>query len=139
MAAHQKVRQVWFAGMHTDVGGGYAEQGLSDIPLVWLTQQAVGHGLRIYPRHNVKIAEDADAMMHNSRGEGVKKLFRRKTRLWDTERADKPVIHQSVLDRNLNPQNQADPPYRPWILDHDHEVEPWVRLPELDWGGARET
>ncbi|MCH9646653.1 MAG: DUF2235 domain-containing protein [Deltaproteobacteria bacterium] len=132
--AHQKVRQVWFAGMHTDVGGGYEEQSLSDIPLVWLTEMAVRHGLHIYPDHSVEIIEDADGVMHDSRGEGVKKLFRRKARFWDTRRPDRPVVHQSVFDRKRNQKNEADPPYRPWILDHEPDVEPWVPLPQLKWG-----
>ncbi|HUF55163.1 MAG TPA: DUF2235 domain-containing protein [Thermohalobaculum sp.] len=34
------VRQVWFAGAHSDVGGGYAESRLADIPLVWMAKQA---------------------------------------------------------------------------------------------------
>jgi hypothetical protein len=28
----QELKQVWFAGVHCDVGGGYQETGLSDIP-----------------------------------------------------------------------------------------------------------
>jgi hypothetical protein len=54
--------------MHTDVGGGYAEQQLSDIPLVWLTNQAVAKRLRIYAGHDVDINEDADGFMHDSHG-----------------------------------------------------------------------
>lgn len=34
------IQQVWFAGAHSDVGGGYPEKGLSDIPLVWMAQEA---------------------------------------------------------------------------------------------------
>jgi uncharacterized protein (DUF2235 family) len=42
------VRQVWFAGAHADVGGGYpvAESGLSDIALDWMMQQLTGVGTR---------------------------------------------------------------------------------------------
>lgn len=39
------IEQVWFAGGHSDVGGGYAECGLSDIPLVWMAEKAQSHGL----------------------------------------------------------------------------------------------
>ena len=54
--------------MHTDVGGGYKEQDLSDIPLVWMIEKAVNHGLLIYPKHKIKIKEDANGIMHDSRG-----------------------------------------------------------------------
>jgi uncharacterized protein (DUF2235 family) len=41
----QTVEQVWFAGAHSDVGGGYAEAGLSDIALEWMIAKASGAGL----------------------------------------------------------------------------------------------
>lgn len=45
----QDSRQVWFAGVHADVGGGYAEceSGLAKIPLEWMIQEALPHGLLI--------------------------------------------------------------------------------------------
>jgi uncharacterized protein (DUF2235 family) len=36
----QKMEQVWFAGVHSNIGGGYPENGLSDIALNWLTAKA---------------------------------------------------------------------------------------------------
>jgi uncharacterized protein (DUF2235 family) len=41
--------QRWFPGVHSDVGGGYAEEqsSLSKWPLIWMVTEAVGHGLRI--------------------------------------------------------------------------------------------
>ena len=39
------VEQVWFAGAHSDVGGGYAERRLADIPLVWMAERAEGSKL----------------------------------------------------------------------------------------------
>lgn len=38
----QDVRQVWFAGVHADIGGGYPEKesGLSKFPLMWMFEQA---------------------------------------------------------------------------------------------------
>ena len=35
----QELKQVWFAGVHSDVGGGYAEHGMSDIPLAWMASE----------------------------------------------------------------------------------------------------
>ena len=58
----QDVRQVWFAGDHCDVGGGHPEieSGLAKIPLVWMTDEAVAHGLRIDPAmyHHLAKGED---------------------------------------------------------------------------------
>jgi uncharacterized protein (DUF2235 family) len=41
----QKVEQVWFAGVHSDVGGGYPETGLSDVALDWMMSKAREAGL----------------------------------------------------------------------------------------------
>lgn len=38
-AKGQKLKQVWFAGVHSDVGGGYPEHGLSDITLAWMASE----------------------------------------------------------------------------------------------------
>jgi len=36
---NQELKQVWFAGVHCDVGGGYAEHGASDISLAWMASE----------------------------------------------------------------------------------------------------
>lgn len=43
------LKQVWFAGVHSDVGGGYPEQesALSKIPLDWMMQEAKANGLTV--------------------------------------------------------------------------------------------
>jgi uncharacterized protein (DUF2235 family) len=48
-AVTQDTRQVWFAGVHGDVGGGYPEvdSGLSKYPLLWMIAQAKAAGLRV--------------------------------------------------------------------------------------------
>jgi hypothetical protein len=43
----ERIRQVWFEGAHSDVGGGYSnrECGLSDTALLWMAAEAQQHGL----------------------------------------------------------------------------------------------
>lgn len=72
------LKQVWFAGVHSDVGGGYSEQesGLSKIPLEWMMQEAKASGLLINPGRQAEIlgrtnptkhvAPDANGMAHES-------------------------------------------------------------------------
>lgn len=121
--AGQTIKQVWFCGMHTDVGGGYPESDLSDIPFEWMKNQAVARGLLIYPKHKILIKGDVNGTMHNSRGEGWTKIYTKKQRFWDNTRKDKPIIHESVLRRTKNVSNTASPPYQPWILAHEYMVE----------------
>jgi uncharacterized protein (DUF2235 family) len=51
-APGQRLEQVWFAGSHSDVGGGYQNQRLSKPPLRWMQQRARECGL------NVKLLAD---------------------------------------------------------------------------------
>lgn len=120
---YQTIKQVWFCGMHTDVGGGYDEPALSDIPFAWMKNMAVNHGLLIYSPKSVSIHGDVNGYMHNSRGEGWTRFYRKKQRSWDSSRTDKPIVHNSVLLRNNNISNKEEPPYKPWILELEYEVE----------------
>jgi hypothetical protein len=40
-----RVKQVWFEGCHSDVGGGYQDTGLSDTALLWMVSEANEKGL----------------------------------------------------------------------------------------------
>jgi Uncharacterized alpha/beta hydrolase domain (DUF2235) len=41
------IEQVWFAGCHSDVGGGYDERRIADIPLRWMAKRAESQGLQL--------------------------------------------------------------------------------------------
>jgi hypothetical protein len=43
------LEQVWFSGVHCDVGGGYPETGLSDITFGWMIGKAQKLGLELDP------------------------------------------------------------------------------------------
>jgi uncharacterized protein (DUF2235 family) len=81
-AEPQDIKQVWFAGVHRDIGGGYpeVESGLSKYPLLWMIDEAVAAGLALNPatvnqlawgvhRKNSPfqyVAPDVKAELHNS-------------------------------------------------------------------------
>ena len=44
-----RLLQVWFPGMHADVGGGYPDDGLSLVPLCWMIDEAADKGLKFEP------------------------------------------------------------------------------------------
>jgi uncharacterized protein (DUF2235 family) len=89
-AEGQTLKQVWFAGDHSDVGGGYSEPALAEIPLLWMADRAAEADLAFVPdrlvpvgekldpeaRHlGVQVAPDAVGPMHESRT-GFYRLFR---------------------------------------------------------------
>jgi uncharacterized protein (DUF2235 family) len=44
-AQGQVMEQVWFAGVHSNIGGGYQGSGLSDLALTWILEKATACGL----------------------------------------------------------------------------------------------
>ncbi|MEA2151386.1 MAG: hypothetical protein QOD69_3216 [Solirubrobacteraceae bacterium] len=60
-AGGQVLEQVWFAGVHCDVGGGYADCGLAEIPLLWMADRARACGLAFEPGHLLVRAPDPEA------------------------------------------------------------------------------
>ncbi len=46
---HQTCKEVWFAGSHSDVGGGYPEHksGLAKITLEWMVHEAISLGMKV--------------------------------------------------------------------------------------------
>jgi uncharacterized protein (DUF2235 family) len=56
-ATDQTLEQVFFAGVHCDIGGGYGEPELSDIALGWMAEKAGGCDLALKPDHLVRDRE----------------------------------------------------------------------------------
>ncbi|HSI59670.1 MAG TPA: DUF2235 domain-containing protein [Ideonella sp.] len=67
--APMRLRQVWFAGMHSDVGGGYPDDSLSYVSLDWMMGEAETAGLRFKPRERGDVERGMDPMgpIHDSR------------------------------------------------------------------------
>lgn len=41
----QRLKQMWFAGVHADIGGGYRDHGAGDAALLWIASELVANGL----------------------------------------------------------------------------------------------
>jgi hypothetical protein len=63
----EKVLQVWFAGVHSDVGGGYPDKALAEVALGWMLEQAREAGLDLGPGLPERpIRGDPGGAMHDS-------------------------------------------------------------------------
>ena len=62
--ARAGVSEVWFAGAHADVGGGYAERHLSDIALLWMAEKLQEAGLLIRPGFADTLTPDPHGACH---------------------------------------------------------------------------
>jgi len=69
----QVVEQVWFCGVHSDIGGGYPRERqpglLSDFTLTWMRDKAIAGGLAIDPEADAAFPPQADhrGRLHNSK------------------------------------------------------------------------
>ena len=100
----ENVQQVWFSGMHANVGGGYERDGLAGVPLYWLMKQAQQHGL-MFNSNAMQEAIDTSHVhgrMYNSRV-GLKMIYRYHPREIERHCKDKLLgnikIHHSVIER----------------------------------------
>jgi hypothetical protein len=44
----QRISQVWFTGVHADIGGGYPQDGLSYVTFDWMLDRAKAYGLKYF-------------------------------------------------------------------------------------------
>jgi uncharacterized protein (DUF2235 family) len=92
----QTMEQVWFAGVHSNVGGWYENRDLSSIALVWMIEKAKAAGLKIDANKFAKIKAQQNP---------VGKIHESYEKFWKF-RGDRPRkipikahVHQSVSTR----------------------------------------
>jgi uncharacterized protein (DUF2235 family) len=108
-----RIQEVWFAGVHSDVGGGYPDSALAHVPLVWIAEeteikvtnpssQPTKTGLRFVPSaiENFRAAASALGPRHDSRS-GLAVMYRYDPRRIAEDKASggPPVIHYSVAEK----------------------------------------
>jgi len=64
----QHVEQVWFAGVHSDVGGGFQDSRLADLTFKWMKEKAEACGLELDPAYVERAIKPAYAgKLHRSK------------------------------------------------------------------------
>lgn len=61
------IRQVWFSGVHSDIGGGYEDSGLSHCAARWLLDEAQAFGLTFESHFTDGLQPDPLGRQHNER------------------------------------------------------------------------
>jgi len=108
----KRVEEVWFAGVHSDVGGGYPDDATAHVPLVWMLKEAMksasgDSGRELFFRDGVleeflSIATPFGPL-HDSRS-GLAILYRYDPRTVTKKDAVgnayfQPTIHHTVVER----------------------------------------
>lgn len=143
----ERIEQVWFPGVHSDVGGGYPRYSLALVPLNWIITKAEAQspavdspGIHLIEQRRAEIMRHSDwhGQQHDSRAlAGV--YYRYSPR--DIEKLcndkkngiliEKPKIHRSVLERI----SRNVVPYGPVSLPEKYEVvatSATERVPEYE-------
>jgi uncharacterized protein (DUF2235 family) len=98
-----RIEQVWFSGVHSNVGGGYPKQGMSLVALDWMLSHAAKSGLRLQPLDHELFRGHAsvDDMLYDPRS-GLGLFYRwmpRDIRTHCNRRCEAPRIHLTVAER----------------------------------------
>ncbi len=125
----QTVDQVWFAGVHGDVGGGYPRKGLSDLTLAWMWERAAhaepgGRGLAIDPAYRrAYVKPDGQAKLNRS-WKGMYWVKGRHHREIGKFWPEMEQIHPSVRKRYLRDRKYRPKQLKEFLREH----------PEVGWG-----
>lgn len=120
------LEQVWFAGVHGDIGGGYEpdeqDRLTSDFPLAWMMEAAATAGLSLESHLPDSLNASVEAPVHRS----VRHIYRfRGKEPRALERPGRPTrIHRSVKERW-----ESAPGYRPENLQHYLDAHGWPADP----------
>jgi hypothetical protein len=149
--ADERITQVWFAGVHSNLGGGYPDDSLSYVSLKWMMTQAERCGLEIDRDYKASIENEVDesGKIYNPRG-GLSALYRYMPRsIRDLSRElnrngkdyavyiERPKIHASVFRRLRNGTDEYAPLTLP--LDYDVVLDDGRIVPGVAPTGAQET
>ena len=129
-----RLLQVWFAGAHANVGGGYPDDCLSRVPLCWMIEQASLKGLQF--REDIVAVQaglaSAAGRLYNSRS-GFGMFYRYQPRdasaLMGGER---PLIHHSVVTRMALGVDGYAPISLPYELDVLPPYGPAIAFSAID-------
>lgn len=109
--SHITLREVWFAGAHSDVGGGYEDTQLSGVSLNWMIRQLADTGLL---PDGARVREDVHGTSHDPEAGKWSPLYHRMNRniagyAFDPAslRKNTLCVHSSVFERRRVAAPQA--------------------------------
>ena len=131
----QNVMQLWFPGVHSDVGGGYPETDLSDGALRWMIEQAADHTALRFDKCADEVEGDPRGVLHNS-CVGLYDWQTSEPRSAPRVHRDSTRVHESAITRHLKAPLRQDPYRSSTELEpgKSHTVDVLAHLPWNETG-----
>lgn len=104
-----RLTQAWFAGVHSNVGGGYAPDGLANEALHWVVEQAEHLGLEIDRAYLEHFRPCFNSVLNDSMT-AMYKIMGPHVRMLGEHASDGETVHQSAIDRKNLPACAYAPP-----------------------------
>ncbi len=111
-AQHPNAIELWFPGVHSDVGGGYADCDLSNGALLWMMEESAKAGLVFRDGIQDTIKANPLGPMHNSYKGAFAKLRSRPRNIEAMIPENHARFHSSAITRQLV-SPITHPPYHP--------------------------
>ena len=129
MGHEDRVKEIWFTGVHSDIGGGYEKDGLSDITLEFMLNKARLAGLKFIEPETVNpnqynelisnsrlnINPDPLGVIHTENIKDDKLLLAKFGGIFDerdiyvarnnSKTNEKPIIHHTVIERIIHDED----------------------------------
>jgi uncharacterized protein (DUF2235 family) len=151
----QDAKQVWFAGVHADIGGGYPEResGISKYPLIWMIEEAVAYGLGVDRRtvnhlgwgvarkgsQYTYVEPDFKAQLHNSctkawpllepipKSDKYKEWLKRESWMgyYIPNKEPRAIPENAAIHESVIKRMGAGMGYEPINMPEKYMVEPW--------------
>jgi uncharacterized protein (DUF2235 family) len=143
-ATGQTLQQVWFAGVHSDVGGGYPDRSLADVPLVWMTERAQECDLAFHSKFLRKgsgtpagelsesaapIAPDPLGPLHDSRTAFFRLLPSRRRTVVDPYGSAASAAASSAIQRRDKKPGYAPRNLEEYLAGDEPKVVDWSTRP----------
>ena len=128
------VEQAWFAGVHSNVGGGLTPDGLANEALHWLVEKAETHGLEFDREFLGHYIPCFNSTLHDSMST-MYRIMGAITRGIGEHGNDGECVHQSVIDRMNDAPSKYAPKQDSSLLRGDHAL-PTVTTTRIARGTA---
>lgn len=111
------LEQAWFAGVHSNVGGGYSPDGLANEALHWMVEKSEALGVEFDQTYLKPFRPCFNAVLHDSMSSKYR-LFGPYVRPVGEHLLDGERIHQSVIDRRTHLNDYRPPNLEQFLTKH---------------------